>query len=186
MAVHKMCSVFFVILLAFVFAQVTGKEVPLEFCGNVNSTAQLCSATHYRYAYCTSPAICDVDTKICSGNRNYFYVNNQVDNSPVRHAFTKPVYLPEKLSHFFMNWGAAVMTVGLFFIIVQRNKQPMRTRNYYLIVVELFSQFLLVRMVMGQQEYDYCFLSNSVNVVGLSCDRSTLLAQVRFYRILTL
>jgi hypothetical protein len=151
-------------------------NVPLAHLKNVNSTAQLCYADAYRYHYCVFPATCDSTTKFCSGK--FAKCANNLDASPMQLGFTKPVLVPEKLASLFMIWGVVVVSFGLCTVFLLRNKQPLRSTNYFLVIVEILIQLFFIRLDMYQQETDPCFLSNSVIVI-YSLVRYTLFLQVR-------
>jgi hypothetical protein len=78
-----------------------------------------------------------------------------------------------------MTWGAIISLYGIILVFYQRNKQPMRTRNINFYVVEIIIQLLLIRLLMGQKATDPCFLTYTVNLVGLSSGMFNFFAQVR-------
>jgi hypothetical protein len=55
----------------------------------------------------------------------------------------------------------------------------MRTRNINFYIVEIIIQLLLIRLLMGQKATDPCFLTYTVNLVGLSSGMFNFFAQVR-------
>ncbi len=70
------------------------------------------------------------------------------------------------------------MLYGFLLILWQRNNQPFRTRNIYIHIVEILSQFTLVRGLLGQLETDPCFMTASICLVCMVPERFGLLAQV--------
>jgi tryptophan-rich sensory protein len=155
----------------------------LSCCPKVNAAEQLCNVNPYRYSYCRAAATCDTTTNSCSG-RVKFALLTTIDSSPVLYGYSKPISVPpEHLITFFMGWIYCVTAIGLAMIIWQQNNQPMRSRNIYLNVVELISQLMHIRILVGQQESDPCFLTASLTIVCLSANKFALLAQVRIYNV---
>ncbi len=138
-------------------------------CPKLSPATELCNANIYRYLYCTLPSTCVVNTTLCS------------DNSQQIFGFSRPLYhIQEQHADFYWHWGLGVTLSGLVLIFMQRNNQPMRTRNIYIHIFEVVAQMLFVRVMMAQSESDPCILTQSINIV--TPVKITTLAQLYIFK----
>jgi hypothetical protein len=103
----------------------------------------------------------------------------QDGTTPIK-AFTTPELISKTISYPLTMWAQIVSFFGILCLFFMRNKQPMRTKNMYMIAGMVVAQLIHVRFALNQTFYDTCFLSNAIAVSMLCTEKWIILAQVLF------